>query len=53
MFHPIAKHIAILLDNVAQVNANAHMSLFRILFLGVVSVEVGLDLLSALHHVDN
>ena len=49
--HPIAKHIAILLDDVAQVDANADVNLFRALFLGVVGAELGLNLLGALHGV--
>ena len=51
--HPIAKHIAILLHDVAQMNADADMDLFGSFFSDVVSLELALNLLRALHGVDD
>ena len=42
--HPIAKYIAILLDDVAQMDADADMNLFGFLFLRIVGPELGLNL---------
>ena len=51
--HPIAKHIAISLDDVARVNADADMNLLGFVFLGVVRPQLRLNLLGALHGMDH
>ncbi len=38
--HPITEHIAILLHDVTQMNANAHVNLFGFLLLGVVRPQL-------------
>ena len=50
--HAIAKHIAIVLDNVAQMNTNADVDLLGFLLL---RVWVGMrpELLGALHGIDD
>jgi len=49
----VTKDIALLLDHVTQVNADAHVNLFGLLFLGIVGLELGLNVLRTLHGVDD
>src|SRR5215813_8431039 len=51
--YPVPKHVALLLDNISQVDANTHVDLLRTLFLGVMGAEVRLHLLGTLHGVDD
>jgi hypothetical protein len=47
--YAVAKHIAVFLDNVAKMDANADLDLFGSIFRGVVGLELPLDVLGALH----
>ena len=49
----IAKDIAILLDDVTQMNADAHVNLFGFFFLGIVGLQLRLNRLGALNGVDD
>ena len=51
--HAIAKHITIVLDDVAQMDADADVNLLGFLFLSVMGTKLRLNLLGALHGVDD
>jgi hypothetical protein len=51
--HALTKHIAIPLHDIAQVDADTDVHLLGYLFVSIVSMELLLDALSALHGVDH
>jgi len=50
---PITQDIAVLLNDVTQMNADADVNLFALIFLGVVSAKLRLDTLGTLHSVND
>jgi hypothetical protein len=50
---PVALHIALLLHDIAQVEANANVDLVGGLLLSVISLELRLNVLRTLHGVDH
>ena len=50
---PIAKHIAVFLHNVTEMNTNADVNLLGFLLLGVVRPQLALNRLRTLHSVDD
>jgi hypothetical protein len=51
--HPVAEHITVALDDVPGMDTDADVDLLGCLFLGVVGLELGVNLLGTLYGVDD